>query len=207
MNIGKMIKKKIIIISSPSGAGKTTICNKIINKNKNIKLSISYTSRPIRKNEKHGIDYFFVEKKKFIDLNNKDYFIETAKVFNYLYGSPYENINKAFNKGKHILFDIDWQGANKLRKKFSKNNIIDFFILPPSKTELKKRLMIRGRESQIEIKKRLSLAVKEISHYNEYKYVLVNDNIEQTVVNILKIIQYEELLLNIYRKVKSVKMI
>ena len=119
MNIGKMNKKKIIIISSPSGAGKTTICNKIINKNKNIKLSISYTSRPIRKNENHGIDYFFVEKKKFIDLNNKDFFIETAKVFNYLYGSPYENIKTIFSKKKHILFDIDWQGANKIRKKFS----------------------------------------------------------------------------------------
>ena len=202
-----MNKNKIIIISSPSGAGKTTICNRIINKNKKIKLSISYTSRPIRKNENQGIDYFFVAKKKFIDLNNKDYFIETAKVFNYLYGSPFENINKAFSKGKHILFDIDWQGANKLRKKFSKEDIIDFFILPPSKTELKKRLMIRGRESQIEIKKRLSLAVKEISHYKEYRYVLVNDTINTTVSDILKIIKYEEMLSKNKKKIKTIKIV
>ena len=202
-----MNKEKIIIISSPSGAGKTTICNKIINKNKKIKLSISYTSRPIRKNEKKDTDYFFVEKRKFIDLKNKNFFIESAKVFDYFYGSPCKNINNAFNKGKHILFDIDWQGANQLRKKFLKDDIIDFFILPPSKKELKKRLIVRGRENQVEINKRLSLAVQEMNHYVEYKYILVNDSINQTVENVLKIIQYEELLLKLYKKVKSVKML
>ncbi len=202
-----MNKKRIIIISSPSGAGKTTITKKIISKNKKIELSISYTSRPIRKGEKNSIDYHFVEKKKFVYLKNKKFFIETAKVFDHLYGSPYVNIINAFKKGRYILFDIDWQGANKLRKQFSKADIIDFFILPPSKAELKKRLMVRGRENQIEIKKRLSLAVKEISHYSEYKYVLVNDDIDHTVTNILKIIQYEELLLKIDRKVKSVKLL
>ena len=207
MNIERMNKKRIIIISSPSGAGKTTITKRIISKNKKIELSVSYTSRPIRKGEKNTIDYHFVEKKKFVYLKNKNFFIETAKVFDHLYGSSYVNIINAFKKGKHILFDIDWQGANKLRKQFSKVDIIDFFILPPSKAELKKRLMVRGRENQIEIKKRLSLAVKEISHYSEYKYVLVNDNIDHTVANILKIIQYDELLLNIDRKVKSVKLL
>ena len=116
-----MNKEKIIIISSPSGAGKTTICNKIINHYKKIELSISYTTRPIRKNENHNIDYFFVDKKKFIDLKNNNFFIETAKVFDHLYGSPYKNIKKAFIKNKHILFDIDWQGANKLRRIFSKD--------------------------------------------------------------------------------------
>ena len=202
-----MNKEKIIIISSPSGAGKTTICKNILKKNNKINLSISYTTRPIRKAEKNGKDYFFVNNKKFIDLKENNFFIETAKVFGYFYGSPYINIKKAFKKKQHIIFDIDWQGANKLRKRFSKIDIIDFFILPPSKAELKKRLMVRGRENQIEIKKRLSLAVKEMSHYSEYKYVLVNDNIDHTVADILKIIQYEELLLDIYRKVKSVKLL
>ena len=135
-----LIKKKIIIISSPSGAGKTTICKKIIKKNKNITLSVSYTSRPIRKREKQDVDYNFVEKKQFINLKNKNFFIETAKVFDHLYGSPYKNINIAFKKNKHILFDIDWQGATKLRRKFSSDVIIDFFILPPSKIELKKKI-------------------------------------------------------------------
>ena len=207
MNIERMNKKRIIIISSPSGAGKTTITKRIISKNKKIELSVSYTSRPIRKGEKNTIDYHFVEKKKFVYLKNKNFFIETAKVFDHLYGSSYVNIINAFKKGKHILFDIDWKGANILRKQFSKVDIIDFFILPPSKAELKKRLMFRGRENQIEIKKRLSLAVKEISHYSEYKYILVNHRIPQTVSNILKIIEYEELLLQIYKKVKLVKML
>jgi len=200
-------KKKIIIISSPSGAGKTTICKNIIKKNKNIALSISYTSRPIRKREKQGIDYNFVEKKQFINLKNKNFFIETAKVFDHLYGSPYKNINQAFKKNKHILFDIDWQGATKLRRNFSREEIVDFFILPPSKIELKKRLIDRGRENHIEIKKRLSLAFEEMSHYKEYKYILVNDNINQTVNNILKIIQFEEILLTIKRRIKSLKIL
>ena len=202
-----MNKEKIIIISSPSGAGKTTICKNILKKNNKINLSISYTTRPIRKAEKNGKDYFFVNNKKFIDLKKNNFFIETAKVFGYFYGSPYINIKKAFKKKQHIIFDIDWQGANKLRKKFPNNNIIDFFILPPSKKELKNRLMMRGRDNKIEIKKRLSLAVKEISHYNEYKYILVNDNINQTVLNILKIIEYEAILSKIHKKVRSVKIL
>ena len=202
-----MENKKIIIISSPSGAGKTTICKRILKKNNKIRLSISYTTRPIRKTERNSIDYFFINKNKFNKLKSKKFFIETAKVFGHLYGSPFENIKKTFNINKNILFDIDWQGANKLRKKFPKKDIIDFFILPPSKKELKKRLMIRGRDNKIEIKKRLSLAVKEISHYKDYKYILVNDNVDKTVSNILNIIKYEELLFNIYKKVKSVKML
>ena len=202
-----MNKEKIIIISSPSGAGKTTICKNILKKNNKINLSISYTTRPIRKAEKNGKDYFFVNNKKFIDLKKNNFFIETAKVFGLFYGSPYINIKKAFKKKQHIIFDIDWQGANKLRRKFPNKNIIDFFILPPSKKELKNRLMMRGRDNKIEIKKRLSLAVKEISHYNEYKYILVNDNINQTVLNILKIIEYEAILSKIHKKVRSVKIL
>ena len=161
----------------------------------------------MRKAEKNGKDYFFVNNKKFIDLKENNFFIETAKVFGYFYGSPYINIKKAFKKKQHIIFDIDWQGANKLRRKFPNKNIIDFFILPPSKKELKNRLMMRGRDNKIEIKKRLSLAVKEISHYNEYKYILVNDNINQTVLNILKIIEYEAILSKIHKKVRSVKIL
>ena len=202
-----MNKEKIIIISSPSGAGKTTICKNILKKNNKISLSISYTTRPMRKFEKNGKDYFFVNNEKFKYLKKNNYFIETAKVFGNFYGSPYINIEKAFKKNLYILFDIDWQGANKLRRKFSNKNIIDFFILPPSKKELKNRLIIRGRDNKVEIKKRLSLAVKEISHYNEYKYILVNDNINQTVLNILKIIEYEAILSKIHKKVRSVKIL
>ena len=124
MNTEKKLNK-IIIISSPSGAGKTTICRHLLKKMKNLKLSISYTTRPIRNNEKNGKDYFFIDKKKFINLKNKNYFIESAKVFNNLYGSPYSNIKNSFNNRNNVLFDIDWQGARKLRKNFDKSQEIE----------------------------------------------------------------------------------
>ena len=122
-------KNKIIIISSPSGAGKTTLCKLLLKKMHNINLSISYTSRNQRLNEINGKDYFFVSKQKFNILKNKNFFIETAINFGNFYGSPYKNL-KTSSKNQ-ILFDIDWKGARKIRKKVDKKNIIDFFILPP----------------------------------------------------------------------------
>ena len=195
---------KIIIISSPSGAGKTTICKKLLSKLNNLKLSISYTTRTIRKGEKNKKDYYFVKKNQFIKLEKKNFFIETAIVFGNHYGSPHKNINKVFKLKKNILFDIDWQGAKKIRKKFPKDSIIDFFILPPNKKELKTRLIQRGRDNRSEITKRLSLAVNEIKHFKEYKYVLVNDNINKTVKDIIKIINHENLLDEIKNKIKKV---
>ncbi len=194
---------KLIIISSPSGAGKTTLCKLLIKKKKNIMLSISYTSRSKRLNEKNGKDYFFVPKNKFEQLKKRNFFIETAKNFNNLYGSPFTNINKSKKINKHLLFDIDWKGARKIRKNYSKKNIIDFFILPPSKKELKKRLIKRGRDNNEEINLRLSYALEEMKHYNEYKYVLINDNVKSTVNDIIKIIEYNELLAQKYRVFKS----
>ena len=114
---------------------------------KDVTLSISYTSRTKRINEINGKDYFFVSKEKFIKLNNNKFFIETAKNFNNLYGSPYKNITNSRKKKVHLLFDIDWKGARKIRKNFKKEDIIDFFILPPSKKELKKRLIKRASDS------------------------------------------------------------
>ena len=196
---------KIIIISSPSGAGKTTICKYLIKKMNNVDLSVSYTTRNKRNNEIEGKDYFFTSKEKFIELKRKNFFIETAKIFNNYYASPYTNINFISKKNKHILFDIDWQGARNLRKKFNKNNILDFFILPPNITELKKRLIKRGRDNRKEIKLRLSLAMKEIKHYKEYKYILINENVQQTVNNIIKIIDYN-LLIDQNQKLLSKKL-
>ena len=166
-------KNKLIIISSPSGAGKTTICKLLIKKMKNIDLSVSYTSRNKRLNEIDGKDYYFITK-------------ETTKNFGNYYGSPFKNINKK----NHLLFDIDWKGARKIRQKFDNLNIIDIFILPPSKNELKKRLIKRGRENKKEINLRLSYAIKEMKHYNEYKYVLINENVQSTVSDIIKIIEF-----------------
>jgi guanylate kinase len=180
-------KNKIIIISSPSGAGKTTLCKLLLKKMRNINLSISYTSRNKRLNEINGKDYFFVTKEKFNHLKNKNFFIETAINFGNYYGSPYNNFKNS--KINQILFDIDWKGARKIRKKIDKKDIIDFFILPPSIKELKKRLVKRGRDKKDDIDLRLSYAIREISHYNEYSYVLINQNVQQTVNEIIDIIK------------------
>ena len=201
------MNNKIIIISSPSGAGKTTICKYLLKKFNNMEISISHTTRLKRKSEKNGIDYYFVSKKKFLELKNKKFFIETAKVFDNYYGSPFSNIKSSFKKNKHILFDIDWQGAKKLRKHFDKSQIIDFFILPPSKKELKTRLIKRGRDNNKEINKRLSLAVSEMKHYNEYKYILINDTISNTVDELSKIIKFHLFLDKINKNIRNYKIL
>ena len=180
-------KNKIIIISSPSGAGKTTLCKLLLKKMSNLNLSVSYTSRSKRLNEINGKDYFFVTKEKFKHLMDKNFFIETAINFDNYYGSPYKNLKTS--KINQILFDIDWKGARKIRKKIDKKDIIDFFILPPSIRELKKRLVKRGRDKKDEIDLRLSYAIREIKHYKEYSYVLINQNVQQTVNEISNIIK------------------
>ena len=185
---------KIIIISSPSGAGKTTLCKLLMKKVKNMSLSISYTSRSQRLNEVNGKDYYFVSNKRFVELMKKNYFIETAINFGNYYGSPYKNINKAKKNKTTLLFDIDQKGARKIRKKIDKNDIIDFFILPPSVKELKKRLVKRGRDNSKDINLRLSYALKEIGHYNEYTYVLTNQNVMQTVSDIMHVIKYRHII-------------
>ena len=189
-------KNKIIIISSPSGAGKTTLCKLLLKKMHNINLSISYTSRNQRLNEINGKDYFFVNKSKFLNLKDNNYFIETATNFGNYYGSPYKNLNIIKKNKNNLLFDIDWKGARKIRKKINNNDIIDFFILPPSVKELKKRLVKRGRDNSKDINLRLSYALKEISHYNEYSYVLINQNVIQTINEIIHIIKYRNILEN-----------
>ena len=208
MNIEKKINK-LIIISSPSGAGKTTICKYLLKKIKDVDLSISYTTRQQRKNETNKKDYFFTNQDNFMKLKKNNFFIETAKNFNNYYGSPYININNSFKKNHHILFDIDWKGARKLRKNYNKNQILDFFILPPNKNELKKRLEKRGRDKKNDISIRLSYAMSEMSHYNEYRYVIINDKILDTVNTLMSIINYNILITkldyDIKKKLKFVK--
>ena len=191
---------KIIIISSPSGAGKTTICKRLLKKIKNIEISISYTTRPKRKNEKNGKDYFFINKKDFLKFKRKRFFIETSRYIDFYYGSPYENIEKAFNNNNHILFDVDWKGAETLRKKFPKSRIIDIFILPPNIKELRSRLIKRGRDNKKQISKRLALAESEIKRFRDYKFVLVNDDLTKTVNILVKVINNKMLLKKINYK-------
>ncbi len=178
----------MLVLSSPSGAGKTSICKEILKKIKELKLSISYTTRPKRKSEVDGMDYFFISKKKFKELQAKDFFIENAKVFDHLYGTPKNFVEKNLLKGIDVLFDIDWQGAQKLSN-FSKTDIVSVFILPPSNMILKERLKKRNEDSLEIVNKRMSKAKSEISHWIEYDYVLINDDLvtcTNEVVTILK---------------------
>lgn len=173
-----------IIISSPSGAGKTTITRNLLKKVKNSKLSVSCTTRKPRPGEKHGTDYFFVSKKKFLELKKKNKFLETAKVFNNYYGTLKSEIVSK-QKNKIILLDIDWQGARNIRKKI-KNNCYSFFLLPPSISILKKRLLKRHLDNKSLAISRLSSARKDLKHWDEYDFVYVNDNLNSCVAKICK---------------------
>ena len=167
---------------------KPTICKEILKKIKELKLSISYTTRPKRKSEVDGMDYFFISEKKFKELQAKDFFIENAKVFDHLYGTPKNFVEKNLLKGVDVLFDIDWQGAQKLSN-FSKTDIVSVFILPPSNMILKERLKKRNEDSLEIVNKRMSKAKSEISHWIEYDYVLINEDLvtcTNEVVTILK---------------------
>ena len=188
------IKKEgvLLVISSPSGTGKTTICKKLLEYDKNIHLSVSVTTRKKRKNEVEGIDYYFRSKKDFLNLKSQNSFIENALVFENYYGTLKSEVLKQLENGIDVLIDIDWQGTRQITQAM-KGNLIKIFLLPPSIDELKKRLSKRNSDSIKEINFRMSKALKEIKHFDEYDYVLVNDNLENTFQKIVKIIEVERL--------------
>jgi len=188
------IKKEgvLLVISSPSGTGKTTICKKLLEYDKNIHLSVSVTTRKKRKNEVEGIDYYFRSKKDFLNLKSQNSFIENALVFENYYGTLKSEVLEQLENGIDVLIDIDWQGTRQITQAM-KGNLIKIFLLPPSIDELKKRLSKRNSDSIKEINFRMSKALKEIKHFDEYDYVLVNDNLENTFQKIVKIIETERL--------------
>ena len=183
-------KGLMLVLSSPSGAGKTSLCKKIVSSDKDIILSVSSTTRPKRKSEIEGKDYFFYSEREFIKQKEKNVFIETAKVFDFYYGTPKEFVEKNLNEGKDILFDIDWQGTQKLSD-YSRSDLVSIFILPPRTNELKKRLKKRAEDSDEIVENRMSKARSEISHWIEYDYVLINEDIDECLKKILVIIQAE----------------
>ena len=188
------IKKEgvLLVISSPSGTGKTTICKKLLEYDKNIHLSVSVTTRKKRINEVEGIDYYFRSKKDFLNLKSQNSFIENALVFENYYGTLKSEVLEQLENGIDVLIDIDWQGTRQITQAM-KGNLIKIFLLPPSIDELKKRLSKRNSDSIKEINFRMSKALKEIKHFDEYDYVLVNDNFDNTFQNIVKIIEVERL--------------
>ena len=191
------IKKKgvLLVISSPSGTGKTTICKKLLEYDKNIYLSVSVTTRKKRKNEVDGVDYYFRSKNDFLNLKSENAFIENALVFENYYGTLKSEVLRQVDTGIDVIIDIDWQGTRQINKEM-KGNVIKIFLLPPSINELKKRLSIRNSDSMKEINFRMSKALKEIKHYDEYDYVLVNDNLDNTFKQIVTILEAERLKLS-----------
>ena len=180
------------ILSSPSGAGKTSIARNIISKDKNIQLSVSYTTRKKRKNENDGLDYEYISKNSFKEKIKKNYFLEWAIVFENYYGTSREKVQKVIAEGKDVLFDIDWQGAQQLSNNKS-FDVVKIFILPPSNNSLENRLNARAQDTQIEVKKRMSQANDEISHYMEYDYIIINNDLEAASNEVLNILNAERL--------------
>ena len=184
----------VLVISSPSGAGKTTICKNIIEKVDNVSLSVSVTTRKKRKGEIEGKDYFFKTNEEFIPMMNNNEFIESAKVFGNFYGTLKAEVLQKIQDGIDVLVDIDWQGTRQIEKHMPED-IVKIFILPPSIKELEYRLGNRASENKEDFNKRMSEARKEISHYNEYDFVIINEEID-IAVNLVKSILYSERLRN-----------
>lgn len=178
----------LIIISSPSGAGKSTLCKMLANNDPLIKLSISATTRDKRPEEIEGQHYFFKSKEEFKKDIDNDQFLEYAIVFNNYYGTPKQKVETELKNGHCVLFDIDWQGARKIKEKFNSDIILSIFILPPSLQELERRLKVRAQDPIEVVLKRMKEAKSEISHYNEYDYVLINDDLNKTYQKIFSII-------------------
>ena len=183
----------LIIISSPSGTGKTSICKKIINRDKKIKLSVSHTTRSPRDNEVNGVDYFFISSDEFNSKILDQSFLEYARVFGNYYGSSKKNVKDLLSKDFDVLFDIDWQGAAQiLNSNLAK--IVTIFLVPPSKEVVLERLVERSKETgdnSESVQKRMLEYENEMSHSNEYNHIVVNDNIEECIKKVCDIIKNE----------------
>ncbi len=186
----------LIIISSPSGAGKSTLSKRLRIWDPNIEFSVSATTRAPRSGEAHGREYFFHTKEEFQTLINEDKMLEHAEVFGNFYGSPHGPVNDAITQGRDVLFDVDWQGGQQIRNSSLGKHVLSIFILPPSIPELERRLVSRGQDSNDVIEGRMSKARDEISHWPEYDYVLVNDDLDQTEDKLKTIISAERMRLS-----------
>lgn len=177
----------IAILSSPSGAGKTSLVKEISSKN-NFSISISHTTRKPRSNEINGVDYFFVKQEEFKKFISKKKFLEYAKVFNNFYGSSKDVVFNKLDKGENVIFDIDWQGTEQIKKKKLKYKIITIFILPPSRKELFKRLLNRDLKNEKNAVKRMKQFEKDVVHWKKYDLVVINDNFNKCYDKIIKYI-------------------
>jgi guanylate kinase len=182
----------MLVISSPSGAGKTTLSRRLLAADPNIAMSVSVTTRPKRANEVEGKDYFFVDAEQFEQMVREDAFLEHATVFANRYGTPKGPVEAMLAEGRDVLFDIDWQGAQQLAQQ-AKDDLVRVFILPPSRAELERRLEGRAEDPPEVVARRMAEANNEISRWSEYDYVIVNDKIEKAQLQLEAIVAAERL--------------
>lgn len=183
----------LFILSSPSGAGKTTLSRKLLEADPSIQLSVSATTRPPRPGEVDGVDYHFVSHAQFAHMIDEDDFYEWAEVFGHNYGTPKRAIREGLKNGQDYLFDIDWQGTQQLKQK-DDQDVVTVFVLPPSLGELRRRLEGRGQDTADVINARMERAKEEISHWAEYKYVVINDDIDACFAKVREILHAERML-------------
>lgn len=182
----------MFVLSSPSGAGKTTLSRQLLAHNQDISMSVSITTRAKRPGEEHGKDYYFHSKAEFEEMVAKRALLEHAEVFGNYYGTPKTYVEQQLQSGRDVLFDIDWQGTHQLRDK-NKDDLVSVFILPPSIEELERRLHTRAQDSIDVVKARMEKAISEISHWHEYDYVIVNSDLNVALEKITAILHAERL--------------
>jgi guanylate kinase len=182
----------MFVLSSPSGAGKTTLSRMLIDRMPGLKMSVSATTRPMRPGEVEGRDYFFVGKAKFEEMAKQGDLLEWATVFDNRYGTPRQPVDAALSAGQDVLFDIDWQGTPQLREK-ARADVVSVFILPPSAADLEKRLHTRAQDSEEVIRGRMNRATHELSHWAEYDYIVVNQNVDDAFAEVQSILKAERL--------------
>lgn len=183
----------LIILSSPSGAGKSTLSRRVLEDDPEVMFSVSATTRAPRDGEKDGREYFFKTREEFLELVENDGMLEHAEVFGNLYGSPAAPVEAAIAAGKDVLFDVDWQGGQQIRNSSLKDAVVSIFILPPSIAALQERLTKRGQDSEEVVTKRMAQSRDEISHWAEYDYVLVNDEVDVAEAKLQAILDAERL--------------
>ncbi len=195
----KDITGKLIVISAPSGTGKTTVVKKLLQQSTNLEASVSFTTRKMRENEKEGLDYFFVSEKTFTNMIQNDDFLEHATVFGNFYGTEKKSVSENLKKGVNVILEIDWQGA--LQIKSSMPSCVMIFLIPPSKEVLLARLKNRGTDSDQEIAYRFNQAVLDLEQSNKFDHVLVNDQLEKVVTEIALCIEGKANKINQSKKV------
>lgn len=182
----------MLVLSSPSGAGKTTISRRLLDRDPGIAMSVSVTTRPMRPGEKPGIDYYFVEMPEFERMVAAGELLEHARVFDNCYGTPRGAVDEALRQGRDVLFDIDWQGTQQLAEN-ARDDLVSVFVLPPSAAELERRLHSRAQDSAEVIAHRMAKASDEMSHWAEYDYVIVNTDLDESVASVQAILRAERL--------------